>query len=157
MKGRFNMTQLFTYLDDIKEGTQFQSKSYLMSEERIIAFAKQFDPQPFHTDPVAAKDTIFKRLVASGWHTLAVNMKMLVETLPLTPGAMMGAGADVKWVRPVYPGESIYSIFTMKEIKRSKTKPQQGICLMEAKIYNQDDELVTEITHRAFGYFKSEA
>ena len=70
---------------------------------------------------------------------------------------MMGAGADVKWVRPVYPGESIYSIFTMKEIKRSKTKPHQGICLMEAKIYNQDDELVTKIMHRAFGYFKSKA
>lgn len=149
------MTQLITYLDDIQEGMEFRSKPYLMTEEKIIEFAKQFDPQPFHTSPEAAKNTIFKQLVASGWHTLAINMKMLVETLPLTPGAMMGAGADLNWVKPVYPGDSIYSVFKMIEIKRSKSKPQQGFCIMESKIYNQHDEVVTEVTHKAFGYFRS--
>src|SRR6185295_3060959 len=85
------------YLDELFVGQRFNSDTHLIDEEQIKAFAKQFDPQPFHLDAEAAKGTLFKGLVASGWHTAAITMQLLVESgMPLA-GGVIGAGGEIAW------------------------------------------------------------
>src|ERR1700722_16474589 len=87
----------FLYLDDLQVGQRFTSGSHQIDEEQIKAFAKQFDPQPFHLDSEAAKGTFFDGLVASGWHTAAISMRLQVEGgLPIA-GGLIGAGGDISW------------------------------------------------------------
>src|SRR5439155_25976483 len=95
------------YLDDLQIGQRFTSRTHVVDEEQIKAFAGQFDPQPFHLDNEAAKDTLFSGLVASGWHTAAITMRLLVESgLPLA-GGIVGAGGELEWPNPTRPGDSL--------------------------------------------------
>src|SRR4026207_2166162 len=91
------------YLDDLHVGQRFTSDTHLIDEEQIKAFAKQFDPQPFHLDAEAAKGTLFEGLVASGWHTAAITMRLLVESLPIAGGGI-GAGGENTRPQPQRPG-----------------------------------------------------
>lgn len=127
------------YLEDLEVGATFTSGSYEMTQERILQFASEFDPQPFHTDPDAAKETFFGGLAASGWHTAAVTMRLLVESAPLA-GGLIGAGSEVSWPRAVRPGEVLRVVTTVKELIPSKSKPDRGLAIMESVTYNQDDE-----------------
>src|ERR1044072_5383029 len=95
------------HLDDLQVGRRFTSGSCQVDQEQILAFARQFDPQPFHCDPVAAKDTFFAGLVASGWHTAAITMRLLVESLPIA-GGVVGAGGEISWPRPTQPGSTLH-------------------------------------------------
>lgn len=128
------------YLEDLEVGESFTSGSYEMTQERILQFASEFDPQPFHTDPEAAKETFFGGLAASGWHTAAVTMRLLVESAPLA-GGLIGAGSEISWPRAVRPGEVLRVVTTVKELISPKSKPDRGLALFESVTYNQDDEV----------------
>ena len=104
------------YLEDLAVGAQFRSGSYTMTEDEIKQFARQYDPQVFHLDDAGARDTLFGGLAASGWHTAAVAMRLLVEGgLPIA-GGLIGAGTELRWPRPVRPGDTLTVQTTVLEI-----------------------------------------
>src|SRR5260370_24969848 len=96
------------HLDDLTVGQRFTSGTHLIDEDQIKAFAKQFDPQPFHLDGEAAKDTLFGGLVASGWHTAAISMRLFVESGLSIAGGLVGAGAEITWPNPTRPGDILH-------------------------------------------------
>jgi acyl dehydratase len=129
------------YLDDLQVGQRFTSKTHLVDEAQIKAFARQFDPQPFHLDENAAKDSLFSGLVASGWHTAAMTMRLLVEGLPLA-GGVFGAGVELSWPRPTRPGDVLRVESEVQEIIPSRSRPDRGVVLMRIVTHNQRDEVV---------------
>jgi acyl dehydratase len=134
------------YLDDLYVGQRFTSGTYVMEETRIKEFAAEFDPQPFHLDETAAQASVFKTLVASGWHTAAVAMRLLVTGgLPLANG-LVGFGGEVAWPKPTRPGDILRVETEIVEITPSRSKPHQGIVIMRATMFNQDHEAVYVLT-----------
>ncbi len=101
------MSKRLFYLDDLSPGMRFTAGPVTLTEQEIIAFASEYDPQPFHTDPEAAQASFFKSLVASGWQTAAVTMRMLVAGAMPFAGGSIGLGVEVSWPRPVRPGDSL--------------------------------------------------
>jgi len=135
------------YLDDLAVGDEFRSSDHELDADQIIAFASQFDPQPFHIDPVAAQDTFFRGLAASGWHSAAIAMKLLVESLPLADG-VIGTGVEVAWSSPVRPDETLHVVSVVREILPSRSKPNQAIVVLESRMLNQDDVLKQTVTSK---------
>ena len=134
------------YLEDLKPGMKFRSRQFLLTAEAIKEFAEQWDPQPFHTDEVAAENTFFKGLAASGWHTAAITMRLNTETLPIA-GGLIGAGLDgLRWFKPVRPGESLWLEVEILSVRASNSKPWQGLAQVKHVTYNQDNEPVQEFT-----------
>lgn len=130
------------YLEDLKVGQQFTSGSYRMDEERIKAFAAEFDPQPFHLDDAAAKGTAFGGLSASGWHTAAVAMRLLVTGgLPLGNG-IIELGGELAWPKPTRPGDTLRVESEITEILRSRSRPNQAVVKIKSTTLNQDGEPV---------------
>ena len=135
------------YLDDLHVGQRFISPTHALDEAQIIAFAKQYDPQPFHVDPVAAKDGPYGGLIASGWQTTAKMMRLLVEHFVSPESGLGAAGVDeVRWPRPVRPGDTLHVRATVLEARRSNSKPDRGIIRSLAELTNQDGELVMKLT-----------
>ena len=131
------------YLEDFTVGQRFVSASITVTEADIIAFAQQFDPQPFHTDPVAAPHTVFRGLVASGWHTAALTMRMFVESNLNPAGGLLGAGVEaLEWPRPVRPGDTLHVETEVVSVRESKTRPTQGMIVVRAETINQHGEPV---------------
>jgi acyl dehydratase len=134
------------YLDDMQVGQRFTSGTYLLDEAQIIAFAKQFDPQPFHTDPEAAKGSFFEGLVASGWHTAAITMKLMVETgLPIA-GGIIGGGGEISWPKATRPGSILHVESEVLELKQSKSRPDRGMAIIRNETKNQAGETVQVMT-----------
>ena len=134
------------YLDDLHVGQRFTSGTYLMEEARIKEFAAEFDPQPFHLDETAAEASIFKGLAASGWHTAAVAMRLLVTGgLPLVDG-IVGLGGEIAWPRPTRPGDILRVESEIVEITPSRSKPHQGIVTVQGTMFNQNREAVYVLT-----------
>src|ERR1700751_1887270 len=130
------------YLEDLYVGQQFTSSTYRMEEERIKAFAAEFDPQPFHLDETAAQHTVFRGLSASGWHTAAVVMRLLVTGgLPLGNG-IIGLGGELAWPKPTRPGDTLHVESEIIEILPSRSKPNQAIVKVKSTTLNQDGEPV---------------
>jgi acyl dehydratase len=130
------------YLDDIKPGDQYSTKDHLMTAEEIIAFARQFDPQPFHTDEVAAKGSFFQGLAASGFHTAAITMRLIVESgLPLA-GGIIGAGGELTWPRPTRPGDILHVETTVLEVTPSRSRPERGMITVENLTKTADGDVV---------------
>jgi acyl dehydratase len=130
------------YLDDLSVGQRFASATHTIDEAQIKAFALQFDPQPFHTDNETAKDTLFKGLAASGWHTAAITMRLNVETgLPLA-GGIIGAGGEINWPAPTRPGDTLHVESEVLEITPSRSKPDRGIAVIVSRTINQRGEVV---------------
>jgi acyl dehydratase len=130
------------YLDDLHVGQRFKSATYTIDEAQIKAFAAQFDPQPFHTEETTAKDTLFKGLAASGWHTAAITMRLNVESgLPLA-GGIIGAGGEINWPAPTRPGDTLHVESEVVEITPSRSKPDRGIAVIVSRTINQRDEVV---------------
>ena len=97
------------YLEDLRVGQRFSSGTHALDEAQIKTFARQFDPQPFHLDEEAAKQTVFKGLAASGWHTAAIAMNLAVQVRPFGPHPLLGAGVDdLRWLKPVRPGDTLH-------------------------------------------------
>lgn len=128
-------------LDDLKVGQVFRSGTHQLDEAQIVAFAKNFDPQPFHTDPAAAKDTFFAGLAASGWHTASISMKLLVSSVHIA-GGLIGAGAEVTWPRATRATDLLQLETEITEIKESRSRPDRGIVTVRSITKNQDNETV---------------
>jgi acyl dehydratase len=132
------------YLDDLHVGLRFTSATHTIDEEQIKAFARQFDPQPFHLDDATARQTLFGGLAASGWHTAAVTMRLLVEGgLPLA-GGILGAGGEIAWPNPTRPGDTLRVESEVIEIIPSRSRPDRGVAVVRSQTRNQKNEVVQE-------------
>ena len=133
---------MIEWFDDLKVGMRFKSGEMTVSKQDIKRFAAEFDPQPFHTDEEAAKKTVFKGLAASGWHTAAIAMNLAVQVRPFGPHPLLGAGVDdLRWTKPVRPGDTVHLEGEVVELIPSRTKPQ-GIVRVKWTLYNQDGDAV---------------
>jgi acyl dehydratase len=134
------------YLDDLHIGQRFTSGTHTVDEEQIKAFARQFDPQPFHLDNEAAKSSLFSGLAASGWHTAAITMRLLVEDgLPLA-GGVIGAGGELDWPNPARPGDILQVESEVLDVRPSRSKPDRGVVTMRSLTRNQRNEVVQRLT-----------
>ncbi len=131
----------FLTLDDIEVGQIFRSSLHKLDESQITTFAGQFDPQPFHLNHQAAESTLFGGLAASGWHTAAITMRLIVESTPLADG-IIGAGAEVSWPRPTRPGDTLHVESEVMEITPSRSRPDRGMVTVRSTTFNQNDEPV---------------
>lgn len=132
------------YLEDLVPGQRFVGNTRVRIDERGIKdFAAQFDPQPFHLDEHAAANSIFAGLAASGWHTAAVTMRLLVDS-PFTPaGGIVGAGFDeLRWPRPTRPGDVLQVESEVLEVRASASRPQQGLVKVRTNTLNQNGDVV---------------
>ena len=136
------------YLEDLHVGRRFTSGTFVITEERIKSFAEEFDPQPFHLDEAAAQNTVFRGLAASGWHTAAVAMKLLVTGgLPLGNG-IIGFGGDLSWPKPTRPGDTVHVESEVLEITPSKSKPNQAVVKVRSTTLNQNGDVVHQFTSK---------
>jgi len=134
------------YLEDLSVGQRFTTGTLTVTEAEIKAFAGRYDPQPFHLDDTAARQTLFGGLAASGWHTAAMTMRLLVESgAPLAWG-IIGGGGEIAWPRPTRPGDVLHVEGEVMEITPSKAKPDRGMVLMKSETKNQDGEAVQVTT-----------
>jgi acyl dehydratase len=131
------------YLEDLQAGQTFQSNRLVVDETQIRKFAGEFDPQPFHLDPDAARRTIFGGLAASGWHTAALTMRLLVESEFAPADGIIGAGIEeLRWPRPVRAGDELRVESEVLEVRESKSRPGQGLAKVRTTTFNQDNEPV---------------
>jgi acyl dehydratase len=132
------------YFEDIEVGARQSFGSYQVTREEVIEFASKYDPQPFHLSDEAAARTHFGRLSASGWHTCAMTMAMLVENMKHHRSAGLGSpGMDeLKWLKPVYPGDTLRCETEVIEKRRSASRPEMGIFKSRMTVFNQDDVAV---------------
>ena len=131
------------YLEDFAVGQRFGSGRLRIDVERIKSFAAEFDPQPFHLDEEAARDSLFRGLAASGWHTAAITMRLLVESELKPAGGIVGTGFDeFRWPRPVRPGDELRVESEVLEVRSSKSRPEQGLVKVRTTTLNQDGEAV---------------
>ena len=135
------------HLEDFRAGQHFSTHTYAIDERHIIDFARQFDPQPFHMNADAARDSFFQGLIASGWYTAASTMRLIVDSLPIA-GGVIGAGGEVSWPRPTRPGDILRVEGEIIHIKPSKSHPDRGIVTIRTKTLNQKDEIVQDMTSK---------
>ena len=137
---------MIEWFDDLKLGMRFKSGEATVSREDIKRFASEFDPQPFHLDEAAAEKSVFKGLAASGWHTAAIAMNLVLQTRPFGPHPVLGLGVDdLRWLRPVRPGDVLHLEGEVVELTPSRTRPQ-GIAKIRWTAYNQDGQPVYAFT-----------
>jgi acyl dehydratase len=130
------------YFEDLKVGKRFKSQACKVSEKQVIAFAREFDPQPFHLDRAVAEKTMFGELVASGWHTAAITMRLFVKTLNFADGAI-GLGVDeLRWPNAVKPGDELQVDIEIVRLRKSRSKPTHGVVRFRYVTTNQRDEIV---------------
>ena len=136
------------YFDDFEIGQQFTTGGFKLDKEYAIGFARQYDPQYFHVDEHAAKDSLWGQLVASGWQTAAITMRLKTDTpLGKVSGGLIGLGIEaIKWPRPVYPEDTLRIVITIIEKRLSQSKPGHGIMKYKVETFNQQDEMVMEMT-----------
>jgi len=141
------------YFEDYRKGEVAEIGEYLITREEIVDFARRYDPQPFHLDEDAARDSMFGGLVASGWMTCGVLMRMLVDHF-VSPVASMGSpGIDeLRWLKPVRPGDRLRARVTVTDLRRSSSKPDRGVIHFHQEAINQHDEVV--LSMRGMGMYK---
>ena len=131
------------YLEDFEPGQKFASGRLSVEAARIKSFATEFDPQPFHLDENSARDSFFKGLAASGWHTAAMTMRLLVDSELEPAGGIIGAGFDeMRWPRPVRPGDELHVESEVLEVRPSTSRPEQGVIKVRTTTLNQNNEPV---------------
>src|ERR1700757_1220623 len=137
------------YFDDLKVGDRFKSESLTVTEKQLIEFAHKFDPQMFHLSRKAAERSIFKGLIASGWHTAAITMRLFVRTLNFAEGAI-GLGVDeLRWPTAVRPGDVLRVETEILETRPSRSRPNVGVIRLRNTTLNQKDETVQTMTASA--------
>ena len=141
---RFDKKELF-YFDNSHVGQRFTSGTHLIDEEQIKAFAQQFDPQPFHLDAEAARETLFEGLATSGWHTAAISMRLVVESLPIR-GGIVGAGGELAWPTLTRPGATLHVESEILELRPSHSHPDRGMATIRSETVNQLGEIVQVLT-----------
>ena len=131
------------YFEDVAVGDVMRFGRYAVTKEEIVEYARQFDPQPFHLDETAAKASLFGGLAASGWHTASLTMRLLVEGGAPIAGGIIGAGTDeLRWLRPVRPGDRLRVESEVLEVAPSRSRPEQGRMRLRSTTFNQNDEPV---------------
>jgi len=131
------------YLEDFEPGQKFASGRFSVDAARIKSFATEFDPQPFHLDENRARDSFFKGLAASGWHTAAITMRLLVDSELQPAGGIIGARFDeMRWPRPVRPGDELHVESEVLHVRPSKSRPDQGVIKVRTTTLNQNGEPV---------------
>jgi acyl dehydratase len=133
-------------LDDVTPGQRFTSASHIIDADEIKAFAREFDPQPFHLDEEAAKGTFFGGLAASGWHVAAITMKLLVGDAAPFQGGVIGAGGEISWPKPTRPGDVLTVESEVLEVTPSRSRPDRGIVTMRSETRNQRGEVAQVLT-----------
>jgi acyl dehydratase len=143
------------HLEDLAVGQRFTSGSHAVTVEAIKAFASQFDPQPFHLDEAAAAKSFFGGLAASGWHTAAITMKLLVESGLRLSGGLIGAGGELTWPRPTRPGDVLTVVSEVMAVTPSRSRPERGFVTVKCETRNQNGEAVQVMTSRMLVWRKS--
>ena len=133
------------YLEDLSIGQRFESRSHLLDEEQIKKFAQEYDPQPFHLSDEGAAGSLFGTLAASGWHTAALTMRLLVESVPLADG-LIGAELQLAWPKPTRPGMRLQLFSEVVEIVPSRSKPHMAIVTMRNETRDQDGGILQVFT-----------
>jgi len=134
------------YFEDFFEGLTVDLGNVEFTAEGIIDFARQYDPQPMHTDPDAARESVYGGLIASGWHTAAGYMRLLVDSMIGHSDSLGSPGIDnLRWLKPVRPGDTLHGRFTVLEAKLSRSRPDRGIVRSRGEMLNQDNEVVMHI------------
>jgi acyl dehydratase len=133
------------YLEDLAPGMRFTSQPRALDAGQIKRFAAEYDPQPFHLDEAAAQTTFFGALAASGWHTAALTMRLIVDSVPLA-GGIIGAGGEIAWPRATRPGDVLVVESEVLDITPSRSKPERGIATVRSETRNQNGEVVQILT-----------
>ncbi len=137
------------YFEDFAPGQVYELGTYEMTEGEILEFGRKYDPQPFHTDPEAAKSSIFGGLIASGWHTAAAYMRLYVDSLLEGTASLGSPGVDeLRWLKPVRPGDVLSGAFVVTAVTPSSKHANRGTVIFRAEIHNQHGELVSTMTGR---------
>jgi acyl dehydratase len=135
------------YFEDLKLGDRFNTPEHTVTAEEIVEFAKRYDPQPFHVDATAAEGTFFGGLVASGWHTAAVSMGLMVRGEMPLDGGVIGHTVDaLRWPRPVKPGDRLHVIMEVIELGAEPSRTGRGKLKLLCRTLNQDGKPVQEMT-----------
>lgn len=131
------------YLEDLSVGQTFRSPAVRVDADQFRTFAAEFDPQPFHLDEAAGRASLFGGLVASGWHTAALTMRLMVQGEFRIAGGLIGAGVEsIRWPRPVRPGDVLRVESEIVEIRPSSSNPERGVVRVKSTTFNQDDQPV---------------
>jgi acyl dehydratase len=134
------------YLEDFKVGQRYESReTYELTQDRAVAFAQEFDPQPFHINPEAAKDSLFNGLAASGWMTCAITMRLLTSSLDIA-GGIVGAGGEIAWPSSARPGQVLRATSEVVDIQPSRSRPDRGRITIRTETKDQDGSVVEILT-----------
>jgi acyl dehydratase len=136
------------YLEDLRVGQRFTSREHALDAAQIKAFAAQFDPQPFHLDEEAARGSLFAGLAASGWHTAAITMRLLVGGGAPIAGGVIGAGVEIGWPRPTRAGDVLWVESEVLAVAPSRSRPERGTVTLRSETRNQRGEVVQVLTAR---------
>lgn len=145
--------QALIYLEDLVPGQKFVSRGHMVTADDIKAFASLYDPQVFHLDEEGAKATFFGGLAASGWHTAAISMRLLVDSMPFA-GGVIGAGGQLTWPKPTRPGDTLHIETEVLEVTPSKSRPDRGTALVRNTTRNQNGESVQVFTVTVLAFKK---
>ena len=147
MRNRVRMTTL--HFEDLHEGQIIALGSHTMTSDEIVAFARQFDPQPFHIDPEAAAASTFGGLIASGWHTASVFMRLYVDAVLADAASMGSPGIEqLRWLHPVRPGDELTGAFVVTSTRRSSKRADRGTVFFRGEMTNQDGVVVLSMSGR---------
>ena len=134
------------YFEDFEVGSRRELGSYLVTEEEILAFARQYDPQPFHVDKEAAAKSIYGGLISSGWMTCSIMMRLLVLSTTGKSASMGSPGVDeIRWLKPVYAGDTLTAVLKVLDTRPSQSKPDRGVVHTQWEATNQHGELVCTV------------
>jgi len=134
------------YFDDLRIGDTYASGTHEVTRDDIKRFANEFDPQPFHLDEEAARDTLFGGLAASGWHTAAITMRLLVTGGPKLANGIVGVGGEVAWPMPTRPGDVLRVDSEVADLIPSKSRPNRGLVVLRSRTANQRGDVVQTLT-----------
>jgi acyl dehydratase len=141
------------YFEDYTAGSVYDVGHVTVEQKEMIAFAKRFDPQPFHTDPAKAKKSIFGGLIASGWYTASVTMRILVDNYVSHEASLGSPGVDaLRWLKPVRPGDTLSVRVTIVDTKRSRSKLDRGFVRTSVEVFNQHRDVV--MTWKSGGFVR---
>jgi acyl dehydratase len=134
------------YLDDLAIGDDFTTEAHTLDVDQVTTFARQFDPQPFHLDDAAARSSVFAGLAASGWHTAAITMRLLVTSGPRLAGGLVGASVKLDWKAPTRPSDVLHVRSEVVEITPSRSRPDRGTVVLRSSTLNQHGDVVQVMT-----------
>lgn len=135
------------YFEDFRTGEVALSAPYTVTRDEIVEFARRYDPQPFHLDEAAGARSIYKGLIASGWHTCAIAMRLICDLYVTDSHSMGSPGVDnVRWVKPVRPGDTLRLRWTVLDAKASRSRPEMGAVQSRWEILNQHEDVVMHTT-----------